>query len=202
MNPGVLVYALRALEQATKDVIDSQNIDKAGETIKGCAIIAAVAGVGSGWLPGAGALVATAAWVAAIWGMYVKINKDLGISIKDNILKSLASAILTNILASAGSLILMLSASFLLSFIPGLGSAGAIVIDGFIGYITVFASGVLYIKVLTKLFKAGKGFNIAESEVNGVTDDVIKNSDISEILKEAKAAYKEDKKAGKFKNNN
>ena len=150
MNPGVLVYALRALEQATKDVIDSQNIDKAGETIKGCAIIAAVAGVGSGWLPGAGAFVATAAWVAAIWGMYVKINKDLGISIKDNILKSLASAILTNILASAGSLILMLSASFLLSFIPGLGSAGAIVIDGFIGYITVFASGVLYIKVLTK----------------------------------------------------
>lgn len=199
MNPGVLVYALRALEQATKDVIDSQNIDKAGETIKGCAIIAAVAGVGSGWLPGAGAFVATAAWVAAIWGMYVKINKDLGISIKDNILKSLASAILTNILASAGSLILMLSASFLLSFIPGLGSAGAIVIDGFIGYITVFASGVLYIKVLTKLFKAGKGFNIAESEVNDVADDVIKDSDISEILKEGKEAYKEDKKAGKFK---
>ena len=199
MNPGVLVYALRALEQATKDVIDSQNIDKAGETIKGCAIIAAVAGVGSGWLPGAGAFVATAAWVAAIWGMYVKINKDLGISIKDNILKSLASAILTNILASAGSLILMLSASFLLSFIPGLGSAGAIVIDGFIDYITVFASGVLYIKVLTKLFKAGKGFNIAESEVNDVADDVIKDSDISEILKEGKEAYKEDKKAGKFK---
>ena len=124
---------------------------------------------------------------------------DLGISIKDNILKSLASAILTNILASAGSLILMLSASFLLSFIPGLGSAGAIVIDGFIGYITVFASGVLYIKVLTKLFKAGKGFNIAESEVNDVADDVIKDSDISEILKEGKEAYKEDKKAGKFK---
>lgn len=199
MHPGVLVYALRALEQATKDVIDSQKIEKAGDTIMGCAIIAAVAGVGSGWLPGAGALVATAAWVAAIWGMYVKINKDLGISIKDNILKSLASAILTNILASAGSLILMLIGGFLLSFIPGLGSAGAIAIDGFIGYITVFASGVLYIKLLTKLFKAGKGFNIAESEVKGAVNDIVKDSNISEILKEGKKAYKEDKKTGKFK---
>lgn len=195
---GVLVYALRALEQASKDVIDSQKIEKAGDTIKGCAITAAVAGIGSGWLPGVGALVATAAWVAAIWGMYVKINKDLGISIKDNILKSLASAILTNILASAGSLILMLTGSFLLSFIPGLGSVGAIAIDGFIGYITVFASGVLYIKLLTKLFKAGKGFNIAESEVKRVADDIVKEDNIPNILKDGKKAYKEDKRKGKF----
>lgn len=191
--------ALKALEQASKDVISSQNIEKAGETIQGCAIIAAIAGVGSGWLPGAGSLVATGAWVAAIWGMYVKVNKDLGISIKDNVLKSLASAILTNILASAGSLILMLVAGFLLSFIPGVGSGGAMVIDGMIGYITVFASGVLYIKLLTKLFKAGKGFNIAENEVKDAAKDIVNDSNISEILKEGKKAYKEDKKAGKFK---
>lgn len=191
--------ALKALEQASKDVISSQNIEKAGETIQGCAIIAAIAGVGSGWLPGAGSLVATGAWVAAIWGMYVKVNKDLGISIKDNVLKSLASAILTNILASAGSLILMLVAGFLLSFIPGVGSGGAMVIDGMIGYITVFASGVLYIKLLTKLFKAGKGFNIAENEVKDAAKDIVNDSNISEILKEGKRAYKEDKKAGKFK---
>lgn len=107
MNPGVLVYALKALEEATKGIISGQKIEKAGDTIMQCAIIAAIAGVGSGWLPGVGSLVASAAWVAAIWGMYVKVNKDLDISIKDNILKSLASALLANILASAGSLILM-----------------------------------------------------------------------------------------------
>lgn len=202
MNTHVLLVALRALEQATKDVIRSQNIEKVEDTIQGCAIIAAVAGVGSGWLPGAGKLVATTAWVSAIWGMYVKINKDLEITIKGNVLKSLAAAILTNILASAGSLILMLVGSLLLSFIPGPGSAGAMLIDGMIGYITVYASGVLYIIFLTKLFKAGKGFNIAENEVKDVVNAVVKDNDIYEILKEGKRAYKEDKKAGKFKNNN
>lgn len=199
MNPGILVYALKAMEEATRGIISSQQIEKAGDTIMGCAIIAAVAGVGSGWLPGAGALVASAAWVAAIWGMYVKINKDLGISVKDNVLKSLASALLTNIIASAGSLILIFIGSMLLSFIPGLGSVGAIAIDGFIGYVTVFTSGVLYIKLLTKLFKAGKGFNIADSDVKNLADDIVKESDIPEIIKAGKQAFNEDKKAGKFK---
>lgn len=198
MHPGVLVYALRALGEATEGYLRGSDIEKAGDTIMSCAVIAAVAGVGSGWLPGAGALVATAAWVAAIWGMYVKINKDLGITIKDNVLKSLASALLTNLIASIGGIILMLVGSTLLSFIPGLGTAGAIAIDGFIGYITVFASGVLYIKLLTKLFKAGKGFNISENNVENLAKDIISESDVKKIIKEGKNAFKEDQKAGKF----
>ena len=157
MNPGVLVYALRALEEVTKGVINRKDIEKAGETIMDCAGLAAVAGVGSGWLPGAGAFVATGVWIAAIWGMYVKINKDLGITIKENVLKSLASALLTNLIASAGALILMLIGSSLMSLFPGLGTVGAIAVDGAIGYITVFASGVLYIKILTKLFSERLG---------------------------------------------
>lgn len=201
MSPNVLVYALRALEQVTGDIINSKNIEKAGKTIKNCSIAAAVAGVGTGWLPGAGALVASAAWVAAIWGMYVKVNIDLGISIKKNVLKSLASALLTNIIASAGSYILMIVASFILSFIPGFGTVGAVAIDGMIGYITVFASGVLYINLLTKLFKAGKGFTFTEEDAKGLAKDIVDESDMRTILKEGRNAYKEDKKAGKFEQN-
>lgn len=201
MSPNVLVYALRALEQATRDVIKSKNIEKAGETIKKCSIAAAVAGVGTGWLPGAGAIVASVAWVAAIWGMYVKVNIDLGISIKKNVLKSLASALLTNIIASAGSYILMIVASFILSFIPGFGTVGAVAIDGMIGYITVFASGVLYINLLTKLFKAGKGFTFTEEDAKGLAKDIVDESDMRTIIKEGRNAYKEDKKAGKFEQN-
>lgn len=202
MSPNVLVYALRALEQVTGDIINSKNIEKAGKTIKNCSIAAAVAGVGTGWLPGAGALVASAAWVAAIWGMYVKVNIDLGISIKKNVLKSLASALLTNIIASAGSYILMIVASFILSFIPGFGTVGAVAIDGMIGYITVFASGVLYINLLTKLFKAGKGFTFTEEDAKGLAKDIVDESDMRTIIKEGRNAYKEDKKAGKFEQNN
>lgn len=199
MHPGVLVYALKALGEATEGVLKGSDIEKAGDTIMGCAVIAAVAGVGSGWLPGAGALVATGAWVAAIWGMYVKINKDLGITIKDNVLKSLASALLTNLIASVGGIILMLVGSTLLSLIPGLGTAGAIAIDGAIGYVTVFASGVLYIKLLTKLFKAGNGFNLSENNVERMAKDIITESDVEKIIKEGKKSFKDDKKAGKFK---
>lgn len=198
MHPGVLVYALKALEQASTEIIGSEKIKKAGDTIMSCAVVAAIAGVGSGWLPGAGALVATAAWVATIWGMYVKINKDLGISIKDNVLKSLASAILTNILAGAGSLVLMLVGSFLLSFIPFV-QVAAIAIDGIIGYITVFASGVLYIRLLTKLFKAGNNLNFSEGDAKKFAKDIVEESNISEILEEGKKAFNDDKKAGKFK---
>lgn len=92
MGPGVLVYAIRALEDATKNIIEKEKINKVEDRIKKCAIAASVAGVGSGMLPGVGSIIATTACVAAIWSMYVLINKDLGISIKNNVLKSLASA--------------------------------------------------------------------------------------------------------------
>ncbi|MBO5026481.1 MAG: hypothetical protein J6C86_10125 [Bacteroidaceae bacterium] len=73
--------------------------------------------------------------------MYIKVNCDLGIKIKDNILKSSASAFLTNLIASAGALIISYVVGFAISFIPGIGAIGAIAIDGFFGYITVYASG-------------------------------------------------------------
>lgn len=191
--------ALYALRDASRNLISQAQVDKAGDTIVACAIAAAIAGVGSGWLPGAGALVATAAWVAAIWTMYVKINKDLGISISENILKSLASAFLTNIIASAGALILAILASFVLSFIPFLGQAGAIAIDGLLGYITVFASGILYIMLLTKIMKAKGSFDISESEAKSMADNISKESDISAIIREAKESFKKEKDKGTFK---
>jgi hypothetical protein len=191
--------ALYALRDASRNLISQAQVDKAGDTIVACAIAAAIAGVGSGWLPGAGALVATAAWVAAIWTMYVKINKDLGISISENILKSLASAFLTNIIASAGALILAILASFALSFIPFLGQAGAIAIDGLLGYITVFASGILYIMLLTKIMKAKGSFDISESEAKSMADNISKESDISAIIREAKESFKKEKDKGTFK---
>lgn len=192
-------WVLHALKDASKNAITEAQAEKAGATITACAITAAIAGVGSGWLPGAGALVASAAWVTAIWTMYVKINKDLGISISENVLKSLASAFLTNIIAAAGALILGMAAAFLLSFIPGFGTAGAVAIDGLLGYVTVFASGILYIKLLTKVMKAKGTFTISEDEVKSLADDISNDSDIKGIIREAKESFKNEKDKGTFK---
>lgn len=196
---GVLGLAFKGLQEASNYVIDTMQIEKAGGTIKACAIAAAAAGVGAGWLPGAGALVASAAWVAAIWGMYIKVNKDLDISISENILKSLASAFLTNIIASAGALIISIVLGAILAFLPGIGTVGAVAIDGFIGYITVFASGVLYIKLLTRLFKAKGKADFSGVDVKDIAKEVVAASNMKEILKEAKSEYKKDKKNGNLK---
>lgn len=195
----ILVLALRSLEQVQKNYIREENLEAVANTIQGCAIAAAIAGVGSGWLPGAGAVVATGVWIAAIWGMYVKINNDLGIKIKGNVLKSLASAFLTNIIASAGSFLVALLLGFALSFIPGIGTFGAIAVDGFLGYITVYASGILYIRFLTKVLKVKGSLDFSEMDVKTIAKETIKESNIKEILKEGKSSFKEAKKEGKFK---
>lgn len=195
----LLVHALHALEEAQKDYIRKEKLEAVADTIQACAVAAAVAGVGSGWLPGAGSLVATGLWVATIWGMYVKVNYDLGIKIKDNILKSLASAFLTNIIASAGALILAYAAGFVISFIPFVGNAGAMAVDGFLGYVTVYASGLLYIKLLTKVLKAKGKLDFSDLDITAMAKDVVKESNVKDILKEGKASFKDAKKEGKLK---
>ena len=92
----LLAHALRELDEVQKDYIRKEKLEAVADTIQGCAVAVAIAGVGSGWLPGAGALVVTGVWVATIWGMYIKVNYDLGIRIQDNILKTLASAFITH----------------------------------------------------------------------------------------------------------
>ena len=150
MSSAHLYHALKALQEATHNVIQQENLVKVEKTIQTCAIVAAATGIGGGMLPGAGGVVMTAASVAAIWTMYVKINKELGISISGNALKSLASAILTNIIAGAGAYIVALVATTIISFIPILNFL-ALPAEAIIAYIAVFASGVLYIKFLTNM---------------------------------------------------
>lgn len=192
--------AIKALKEASEGFIDSNDLDKVGDIIIENSVIAAAAGVGAGWLPGAGSVAATAAWVAAIWTLYLRINKALGIKFKENAVKSIASAMLTNILATGGSIILALAGATVLSFVPGLGTAGAVIIDGLIGYITVFASGVLYIKMLTKLFKAKGDIrsidDIDKDDINSVVKETVDESDVKNIIKEAKGSFKEAKKSG------
>jgi divalent metal cation (Fe/Co/Zn/Cd) transporter len=191
--------AVKYLDEVSDGILKDGGAEEAAGVIKGCAISAAIAGVGSGWIPGAGGAVATAAFVASIWTMYVLINKELGISIKDNILKTLASAFLTNILATAGSVLLGLAVGTVLSFIPGIGTVGSIAIDAMIGYIVVLVSGILYLNLLGKMCEKYGSVNFEGKDVKSLAKEVVDSSDIKEMINEAKASYKEDKKSGKIK---
>ncbi len=189
---------MQSLEREASGFLKKENISATEDTIKTCAAIAAVSGVAAGWIPGAGSAIAIGVMTATVWGMYVKINKDLGISIKDNLLKFIASAFVSNLSANVGSIIAALALSFLLSFIPGIGSITSVAVIGILGYVVVYASAVLYIMLLTKLFKAkGSVDNIeSEAELKEIIEEVTKEADLKEIIKDGKKAYKEAKKEG------
>ena len=194
----LLHRAVEYLDEVSDGILADGGAEEAAGVIKGCAISAAIAGVGSGWIPGAGGAVATAAFVASIWTMYVLINIKLGISIKDNILKTLASAFLTNILATVGSVLLGLAVGTVLSFIPGVGTAASVAIDAMIGYIVVFVSGILYLNLIGKMCEKYGSVDFEGKDLKGLAKDVVDSSDVKEMINQAKASFKEDKKSGKI----
>ncbi|MBR4303265.1 MAG: hypothetical protein IKT80_06895 [Bacteroidaceae bacterium] len=198
-----LHYALHALKEATKGIILDLHLEKVERTIQTCAITAAATGIGAGMFPGTGGIVLTAASVTAIWTMYVRINKILEISIADNILKSLASAMLTNIIAAGGAYILAVVATVVIAFIPGLHFLAAPA-EAIIAYIAVFASGILYIKFLTNIFKAKGAFDFGSgSDVQQNVKDIINNTDMSSMIKDVKESYQQNKEEiAKEKNRN
>lgn len=121
---------------------------------------------------------------ADVWTMYVRINKQLGISFSDNLMKSIGSAIMGNLTANAGQLLV----GGALKLIPGLGTA----IGGGIMAATVFgttlAAGLVYLKAITKFFSNGGGNGDLKSCVYDVLRD--NKDEISKIQKDGKSEYK------------
>ena len=192
MSSAHLYHVLKALKEATEGVIKEEHLEKVETTIQTCAITAAATGVGGGMLPGVGGIVLTAASVAAIWTMYVRINKILGISIADNTLKSLASAMLTNIIAAAGAYILAIVAALAISLIPGLHFLAAPA-EALIAYIAVFTSGILYIKFLTNVFNAKGSFDFSDADIQQGAKKVVDTTNMHDMINDAKNAYNQDK---------
>lgn len=200
MSNAHLYHAIKALADATNGIIKSEHVEKAGTTIQACSIVAAASGLGASLFPG-GALVLTGVAVATVWGMYVKVNSDLGISISENTLKSLASALLSNIITSAGSMLVALVIFGVIGLIPGLHFL-SVPAQAVIAYITVFSAGILYIKLLTKLFKAQGSADLSGVDVNKAAEDIVQETDMGSMIKDLKESYKQDKdKIDEAKNN-
>ena len=205
MSGHILHTLLHALRHSIPEAQESMHtyfrdhqIEAAEKTIMVCATVAAASGVAAGWFPGVGSIVAIGTMTVTVWTMYVKVNKDLGISIKKNLLKFIASAFVSNLAANVGSVAAWLGIAFLLSLIPGGGSVPSAIINGIMGFVVTYASAILYINLLTKMFKA-KGSVDAftdKDELKTMIDEVNQEADLKGIVKEAKAEYKKAKKSG------
>ena len=157
--------------------------------VKAHSTAAAAAGLASGWIPGAGALAAAGIAAASVWSMYIRINAALGITLGDHIMKSIATAVATN-LASYFVSGLVLSTAF--SFIPGMNFVvSTVLIGGTIFSLTV-ASGIVYMRVLVDLFEAGiDPASCSEAELKDRAESVADDLDMDSIKKDAKTAYKD-----------
>ena len=154
-----LAKACQELDKAMQGSLDGTKIACISETISGYAIAAAIASGVAGVAPGFAGVAAALTQAGFVWATYVKINKTLSISMSENMAKFIGSAVVTNLVTSAGACVAVLIGSSILSIIPGVGTAAAIALNAALGY-------------------------------------TIKESNIKDMVKEGKAAYKQAKEDG------
>lgn len=115
--------------------------------------------------------------------IHVELRKDM--------LKFLASAVMSNIAINLGAVI---AAEVAFSLIPGAGIIGA----GIISFATVYIGGILFLKILTGLFKA-KATNwddLSEEELKASVQAAAENTNVKAIFAEAKNLFKDMQKNG------
>ncbi|MBO5180734.1 MAG: zinc-ribbon domain-containing protein [Paraprevotella sp.] len=196
-----LAKAFVELNKAMKDSLNDTQLESIKETISNYAIAAAVASAVAGVIPGIAGVVAALTQAGFVWATYVKINKTLGISMSENTAKFIGSAIVTNLVTNCGALLLAYAAACVVAFIPGVGMAA----NAILGYIIVYVSAIIYLKLITRLMNQDGTLHVDESDdTKHIIHDIIKDSNIKDMVKEGKEAYSRAKKNGdidKAKNN-
>ena len=154
-----------------------------------CALVAAGADAVGSVIPGLAIPATIVTCFGAVWVMYGKLCDKLGISLKENVLKLLAKAVLANIAANLGGAIATLLAGML---IPG----ASIVASAVVAFLTVYLAGLVFLQLILKLAKQSNdpySFNdISKSEMKKSLKETKVGVEDLEVAKQAYKAYKGD----------
>jgi len=190
--------ALQELDRSMRNSLDGTKIEQIKNTIGDYAIAAAVASGVAGVAPGFAGVAAALTQAGFVWATYVKINKTLDISMSENTAKFIGSAIVTNLITSAGAFVAVLIGSSVVSIIPG-GQVVSVAMNAALGYIIVYVSAIIYLKLITRMMQLDGTLKVSESDdTKHIIRDIIIESNIKDMVKEGKAAYKQAKKDGSF----
>lgn len=132
--------------------------------------------------------------VANVWGMYLRINKKLGLKLSETKLKTVAAGVAANV---ANSVALTLGFGVLAKFLPGPGTVAGAAVEAATFYGITITSAYVYMKALIAMSKAeGKdfsGINI-ETDLSSAIDNIFKDdkSEIKDVMKNAKKDYKKE----------
>ncbi|MGE0826215.1 MAG: hypothetical protein AB7G75_10055 [Candidatus Binatia bacterium] len=182
MSADPLLSAAVEIAKAADHVADANLPGKLAGIVK----LHAGINAGSGFIPIPGADMAVA--VGNTWTMYGRINAELGVPISQNVLRSVAAGILTNLIGTAG---MVTVASAVLKYIPGLGFGAMVVMSATLFGITIVA-GIIYMNVIARLLNAQKPLN--EANLNEAVSDSLKDEEaLRKIIKEQQKNYRKEK---------
>lgn len=198
MNISPLLYAaFKELQDASKGALTGTKIESISGIINKYAIYSAVAQMAS-LTGGIGSVVAFLTQTGLVWTTYVKINKELGVSMSENTMKFIGLAVLTNLIANAGIYLVAMVTAWLIGMIPVLNFA-AIAVEVVIAYVLIYASALIYLKLLTEVMRAKGSYELEESEdTKDLIKKIVKDTDIKGVVKEGRNAFKEAKDSGEL----
>ena len=194
--PGVLGKALQDLDKSMRNSLNGTKIEQIKDTIGNYAIAAAVVSGVAGIAPGFAGVAAALTQAGFVWATYVQINKTLGISMSENTAKFIGSAVVTNLITSTGAFVAVLIGSSIVSIIPG-AQVVSVAMNAALGYTIVYVSAIIYLKLITRMMQPDGTLKVSESDdTKHIIRDIIKESNIKDMVKEGKAAYKQAKEDG------
>lgn len=187
-----ILHAAKELVDTLNKAVDDNLPAEIAEIVKTHSAGAAAASVAAGWIPGVGGLAAAGICAGFVWTMYGRINSKIGLPMTENIVKSLATGVATNLAAGfVGALVL----ETIFSIFPGIGSLAASAVAGGTGYALTLAAGYVYLRVLTKLSLDGRDpMQMDESSLKEAASSVAASENMKDVISSAKADYKQSPK--------
>jgi len=193
--PVQLRACIAALTQHFKYLGDSE-ADQIEKNIIGFGLFASVASAAAGAISGVGPVATVAVTTACVYALYYKLTKIIGIEISKNCLKSIASAVLANLVSNVGVSIV---AAVAVSFIPFFGNLSSSAICAITQFASVYVSGFVFITTLNALIEKFGGIPTSENSFDQAVKDVNEDIDVNELVNEAKKVHKEVKNDKEYK---
>jgi len=186
MQGNKILNTVLGLVKEIDGTIDKGLPEKLAQIVKIHAKGSAISSFVCGWIPGIGGLTSVIITSAFVWSMYARINTEVKLPTTQHLLKSILSGLGANIVVAVTASII----STALSFIPVFGSLASSVIQAIIGYTLVLASGLLYLKIMTNIFKAAKDpSSMSVADIKQLAKAVTNHKDIQPLINETKTKY-------------
>lgn len=186
MKEDRIFKAALGLVQELDGTVDRGLPEKLASVVKLHAKGAALCALAAAWIPGIGGILAIILSVVFIWSMYARINHKIELPFKQSLFKTILSGVATN-LVMAGLSSLAASA---ISVIPGIGTLASVIIMTAVCYMLLLASGFVYLKILTNIFKAKTDPTLlCFADLSKLAKAVADHKDINPLIEDAKAAF-------------